>query len=313
MTWVVGIDTSCYTTSVCVLDDQGRLVADCRRMLTVKPGGRGLAQSEMVFQHTRNLPVVLEEALAEVGGAPAAIGATTCPRPLPDSYMPAFLVGSGFAKALALSHRIPLFSLSHQENHILAGIWSAGGPLSERFLAVHASGGTTEIVLTERRPAGIAVTLLGGSKDLHAGQFVDRIGVTLNLPFPAGRHLEALAETATGSVSLPVAADGLSVSFSGPASHADRMLAAGAEPAQIARAVEVCIAESLVRLIRAGIKATGVQEVLLAGGVTANRFIRHYVSEHLTSCRLFFPAPAYSPDNAAGAAYFALHGNLLSL
>jgi N6-L-threonylcarbamoyladenine synthase len=221
--------------------------------------------------------------------------------------MPAFLVGYGYAKALALSHRVPIFSLSHQENHILAGLWSAGGPLADRFLAVHASGGTSEIVLVERSGAGFEVSLLGGSIDLQAGQFVDRIGVALSLPFPAGRHLEALARTATGSVRLPVSVDGLSVSFSGPASHAARLITAGGEPAEIAHAVETCIAETLARLIQAGIRASGATDILLAGGVMANQHIRRYLSERLAQVgALYFPEPAYSPDNAVGAAFGSL-------
>lgn len=307
MSWVIGFDTSCYTTSVAVLNTNGELLADCRRLLTVKPGGRGLAQSEMVFQHTRNLPAVLEEALANVGDAPAAIGTTNCPRPLPDSYMPAFLVGEGYARSLAVSHKIPLFRLSHQENHILAGVWSASGPLSAKFLAVHASGGTTEIVVAERRGAGFAIELLGGSIDLQAGQFVDRVGVALNLPFPAGRHMEALASHAAGSVRLPVSVDNLSVSFSGPASHALRLIRAGGEPAELARAVEICIGETLAKLIASGVRSTGITEVLLVGGVVSNQFIRRYLKQRLSDmCVLFFPLPEFSPDNAVGAAFSLL-------
>ncbi|MDU4960424.1 MAG: O-sialoglycoprotein endopeptidase [Sporomusaceae bacterium] len=308
MNWVLGFDTSCYTTSVAILDLEGGLLADSRRMLTVRQGGRGLAQSEMVFQHTRNMPAVLEEALAKVAGAPAAIGVTDCPRPLPDSYMPAFLVGAGFAKALALSHRVPLLTLSHQENHILAGVWSAGGPYAERFLAVHVSGGTSEILLAQRlQGQRLALKLLGGTIDLHAGQFVDRVGVALGLPFPAGRHLEALARTATGSVRLPVAVTRLDASFSGPASQALRLISAGGEPAEIAYAVETCIAETVARLIHAAVAETGTTDVLLAGGVMANQHIRVYLEERLAAvCRLFWPQAAYSPDNAVGAAFYSL-------
>ena len=309
MSWVIGFDTSCYTTSVAILDTNGGLLADCRRMLTVKPGGRGLAQSEMVFQHTRNLPAVLEEALAKVGGVPAAIGTSSCPRPLPDSYMPAFLVGSGFARALALSHRIPLYKLSHQENHILAGVWSAGGSLSDRFLAVHASGGTTEIVLVSKCKGALNIQLLGGSIDLQAGQLIDRIGVGLGLPFPAGRHLEKLSQDATGSIRLPVSVSGLSVSFSGPASHAARLIQAGVEPAELARAAETCVAETVAQLISAAARSTGINDVLLAGGVMSNQFIRRYLQERLQhTANLFFPAPEFSPDNAVGAAYYAIRG-----
>jgi N6-L-threonylcarbamoyladenine synthase len=140
----LGIDTSCYTTSVALLDESGQLLADERKLLNVGPGQRGLSQSEMVFQHTRNLPGLLREALAEEVKI-AAVAVTERPRPQAGSYMPAFLVGAGLAKAIALTNRVPLRLFSHQENHILAGIWSSKMPPSRHFLALHVSGGTTEI------------------------------------------------------------------------------------------------------------------------------------------------------------------------
>ena len=94
---VLGLDTSCYTTSAALMDRQGNLLGDQRRLLTVKPGRRGLAQSEMVYQHTRNLPDLLE-ALELDGRRIAAIGVSAKPRPREDSYMPAFLVGLGLTR-----------------------------------------------------------------------------------------------------------------------------------------------------------------------------------------------------------------------
>lgn len=80
MNYVLGIDTSCYTTSVAILDEQGQLISDCRRILQVKTGGRGLRQSEMVFQHTRGLPELFAEACLPLG-KPAfkAIGVSAFP------------------------------------------------------------------------------------------------------------------------------------------------------------------------------------------------------------------------------------------
>lgn len=72
------------------------------------------------------------------------------PRPLPDSYMPAFLVGAGLAHSVSVLNNIPLWLISHQENHLLAGKWSAGGPDDERFLFLHASGGTTDLLTAEK-------------------------------------------------------------------------------------------------------------------------------------------------------------------
>lgn len=306
MSWFLGIDTSCYTTSVAAIDCQGKLLADCRKLLTVKPGGRGLSQSEMVYQHTRQLPALLAQAMSKVGEGPAAIGVTTCPRPLAGSYMPAFLVGSGYAQAMAISQRVPLFVLSHQENHVLAALWSIGQNIPDRFLAIHASGGTTELVLCESQGHYFSIQPLGKTLDLNAGQFVDRIGVRLDLPFPAGRHLEKLAQTANGLIKLPVAVRGFNLSFAGPASQAERLINQGCSAVELARAVELCIGQTLQRIILAAATATGVRTVVLAGGVMSNTFIRNHLLVSLEQLNILIPAAEYSPDNAVGAAVFCL-------
>lgn len=310
MKYFLGIDTSCYTTSAAILDENGNLISDARKLLTVKPGKRGLAQSEMVFQHTRNLPVLMEEILCQLGSPVhfSAIGVSGYPRPLPDSYMPAFLVGDGCAKVLAAAGGSLLCRISHQEAHIFAGIWSAGGPYSEQFLALHVSGGTTEIVKVSNTAECLSIALLGGSTDLHAGQFVDRIGVALGLPFPAGPHLERLAQQGRkDSVSIPSAVGGMKVSFSGPETHALRMHAQGYSPEIIAAGVEQCIATSLWALIKNAAQTTALSEVLLVGGVSSNQFIRSYLMEHCKTCHigLYIPDSRYSPDNAVGAAYLS--------
>ncbi|MDR7865295.1 MAG: O-sialoglycoprotein endopeptidase [Sporomusaceae bacterium] len=311
MKLVLGIDTSCYTTSVALMGVDGSLVADERRPLAVKPGGRGLAQSEMVYQHTRHLPELFAAAAANAGGplAFAAVAASTQPRSLPESYMPAFLVGAGYARVIAVAQAVPFVSLSHQEGHILAGAWSAGGPAAARFLAVHASGGTTEIALVTREAAGLKVEALGGTSDIAAGQLIDRIGVALGLPFPAGPSLEELALAAQDiPATLPVAVRGLKLSFAGPETQALRLLAKGDTPAAVAAGVQNCVADSLLGLCEAAIAATGAGAILFVGGVLANTYIRARITATLgaSGVSLHFPAARYSGDNAVGAACRAL-------
>ena len=308
----VGIDTSCYTTSTAALDQSGKLIADCRIPLQVKPGGKGLAQSEMVFQHVRNLPVVMKELRRAIGmeARIVAIGASWRPRPLEDSYMPAFLAGFGLAEALGAAMNCPVIGISHQENHVLAGMWSSGETFWEPFLAVHVSGGTTEILHVRQCPDRLDLELVGGSRDLHAGQFVDRVGVALGLPFPAGPHLEALAEKCSGPIAeLPVSVDGSQISFSGPESHVRRWLATAPDPSAVAAAVQECIAGSLLRSLMAAIDLTRSKTVLLVGGVAANRFIRAKLATELErrcAAVVRWPEPQYSGDNAVGAAWWAL-------
>ena len=271
-----------------------------------------MAQSEMVFQHVRNLPVVMKELRHAIGmeARIVAIGASWRPRPLEDSYMPAFLAGFGLAESLGAAMNCPVVRISHQENHVLAGMWSIGEAFGEPFLAVHASGGTTEILHVRQCSDRLDLALVGGSCDLHAGQFVDRVGVALGLPFPAGPHLEALAEKCCGPVpELPVSVDGNQISFSGPESHVRRWLAAAPEPAAVAAAVQECIAGSLLRALMAAIDQTRSKTVLLVGGVAANRFIRAKLATELErrcAAVVRWPEPQYSGDNAVGAAWWAL-------
>ncbi|MBP2653007.1 MAG: tsaD 2 [Firmicutes bacterium] len=310
MSYILGIDTSCYTTSVALFTEDNHCIADGRKLLAVKPGNRGLAQSEMVYQHTRNLPEVFSKVIKAANSRVeiSAVGVTVKPRPIANSFMPAFMVGDSFAKVLALTHGAKYYPISHQENHILAGIWSACGPNTERFLAVHASGGTTEITAVTYTKPNIKVELLGGSIDIAAGQFIDRIGVTLGLSFPAGPSLEALALNGHAApASLPVAAKDFTISFAGPESHARRLLAKGDNHSAIAAGVELCVSKSLAKLITSAIKATGLKDILLVGGVNANKFIRNFLIDtfNTTGCKLYFPEQQFSSDNALGAAYFA--------
>lgn len=311
MSVYLGIDTSCYTTSVAIMDCNGNLLADKRKILSVKPGGRGLSQSEMVFQHTRNLPELIEAAVTGLGNplVLSGIGASAYPRPLPNSYMPAFLVGSGYAKSLAALFNVPLFQISHQEGHIFSGIWSAGGPQENQFLAIHVSGGTTEIVKVVKGQDDVTISLLGESLDLHAGQFIDRVGVAIGLPFPTGRHLETLAlKSSETSIAIPICVKNVNVSFSGPATHALRLLEKGEAPENVAAGVQLCIGKTISKMIKNAVIVTGVKEILLVGGVLSNEVIREYLSKILLSegLNLYFPQKEFSPDNSVGCAYYAL-------
>lgn len=310
----LGIDTSCYTTSVAVLDEAGKLIGEGRKILDVKPGRCGLQQSEMVFQHTRNLPNLLEGVLQGMDYELAAIGVSGYPRPLENSYMPAFLAGTGVARTLAAATGARLNIISHQENHLEAGVWSAGGPDAERFLLLHASGGTTDLLLAERQADGrYKLTEIGGSIDLHAGQFIDRVGVALGLQFPTGPELEKLAATAKAEqmVELPVSVRKLNVSLSGPATAALRKLEAGADGAGLALGVQYALAETFTRMLRNGAAEFKVNAVLLVGGVASNGYIRRHVTEKLAKRRVsvWVPQARFSCDNATGCAAFAYRMN----
>ena len=172
---VLGFDTSCYTTSVAAVDLAGNPVVSCRKLLPVAMGERGLRQSDALFIHVRQLPGLVEELAEQIRGREiVAVCASTKPREDENSYMPVFQAGDAQARGVAALLGVPCFASNHQRGHIEAALVGTGipeGPL----LAVHLSGGTTELVQYD----GEHVTLIGGSHDLHAGQVVDRTGVAL--------------------------------------------------------------------------------------------------------------------------------------
>jgi N6-L-threonylcarbamoyladenine synthase len=303
----LGIDTSCYTTSAALFNSFGALLADKRATLGVKPDKRGLRQSEMVFRHIKNLPALLDEIFASAHIGLKAIAVSERPRPFLKSYMPAFASGVAVARSLAAALGVKLYLPSHQENHIEAGLWSTGALRGGCFVVLHVSGGTTELVLAKRLEGRLSVAAIGGGIDLSAGQYIDRIGVEMGLPFPAGRPLEDLAAQATGSLDVPVAVNGLSVSYSGPFSASRRLLQKGADKPSLAAGIQTALAECFARLIMNACAHTSCREALLVGGVASNLFIRGYMAEKMDKAGIgvYFPAPEFCRDNAVGCAAIA--------
>lgn len=304
---LLGIDTSNYRTSLCLAQEDGRIVAEAKRLLKVKEGKRGLQQSEAVFQHVMNLPE-LSEQMKWNEHEIVAVCVSEKPRPVDRSYMPVFKVGEGLAKSLAAYLRIPLHLTTHQEGHIAAGEYTAEKrPQSDRFLAVHLSGGTSELLVCERQSTGYTIEKVGGTIDLHAGQLVDRIGVALGLPFPAGPELEQLAKQAAGDFRISSSVDNLTFSFSGPEAALLRAVEAGNVPAaDIARATEQCIANTLEKVLRLAIEQGLPRKILIVGGVAANQYMRERLIKRLehpaVKASLYFCDPVYSGDNAYGVA-----------
>ena len=143
---VLGLDTSCYTTSVAAVALDGRVLASVRRLLVVNQGGRGLRQSEGVFQHTQNLPELMAQLHEQLSDLEiVAIAASFTPRDVEGSYMPVFTVGSGMAQVLAGALHVPLYRTDHQSGHVAAARIDSGLPKGPH-LALHLSGGTTEVL-----------------------------------------------------------------------------------------------------------------------------------------------------------------------
>ena len=302
MSAVLGIDTSCYTTSAALVSVEGELLGSARRLLTVGEGERGLQQSQGLFQHVKNLPDMIGQVMQ---GAPqiCAVCASVRPRPAEESYMPVFRAGESQARAAAALLRVPFYPVSHQEGHVRAAMVDAGIAAGRPFLALHLSGGTTEILLADQG----RLTLLGGSLDLHAGQLVDRTGVRMGLGFPAGPALEKLAMQAAPQGLLGVSIKGTSCNLAGAENKIERWLAQGEiSREQIAAEVFDFLCRTIERMIENACEATGARQALLAGGVASSTLLRSMLNvrakKRRLNCRLHYAHPELSGDNAVGVA-----------
>ena len=299
---VLGLDTSNYTTSAAVYDgEEGR---NQGRLLEVRPGELGLRQSDALFQHVKHLPEVVEALLGEEGlGTVQAVGASTRPRAVEGSYMPCFLAGASQGQVLSQVLGVPFYAFSHQQGHLAAAAWSAGrlDLLDRPFLAWHLSGGTTELLRVEPEEDGVAVRaeILGGTSDISAGQLIDRTGVLLGLPFPAGKGVEKLSRQAQKREYYKVKVNGLTFSLSGMENKVRQMVQRGEEPAEIAWFAQ----ETVCRVVQACTKAAMEEypglPVLCSGGVASNGRLKELLRQN---CGALFAQPQFSTDNAMGTA-----------
>lgn len=295
MSFFLGIDTSNYTTSA-ALFDENELVKSVQYKLKVKEGERGLRQSDAVFQHTVNLPKAMEE----IGAVSCleAVSYSAYPRDAEGSYMPCFLCGEAAARSIAAVCGVKLYAFSHQAGHVAAAIYSSGAKfLNEtEFLSFHVSGGTTELLHVA---AGGKITLLGGTLDLNAGQAIDRAGVMMGLSFPCGPELEKLAQGCRPYGKPAVCVNGFGCNLSGIENKVGGMLKKGVPHGEIAAYVIESVKLTLAKLTDNALAQYPNLPVLFAGGVTGNKLIRSYMTEHYQS---YFAEPQFAADNAAGTA-----------
>lgn len=300
----IGIDTSCYTTSAACAEN-GSIVSDRRTMLRVASGERGLRQSDGVFQHVRNLAEIMPALMADAERTRIkAVAVSTRPRPEQDSYMPVFLAGKTAAITLANALDVRLIELSHQQGHVRAALYGNEQLMGRRFLGMHISGGTTEMFTVG---TNLEIGLIGGCADLHAGQLVDRVGVSLGMAFPSGKYMEALASEKSGepAVRLPIWVRGTQCSFSGTESAAQRLIEQDVDGADIAYAVYDAMARTFHKLIVNAADASGLDCVLIAGGVASSGLLRKMLRERMVKrghVDVRFGEARLSSDNAVGIA-----------
>lgn len=301
MALCVGFDTSNYTTSAAWWD--GREGRNESRILDVPQGALGLRQSDALFLHVRRLPDVVARLLTDRDDLHQAkvVAASSRPRAAEDSYMPCFLAGVCEAKTLASALGAEYMEFSHQQGHLAAAAWSAGREdlLDQPFLAWHLSGGTTELLLVQPKNGVPYAEKIGGTTDISAGQLLDRTGVLLGLPFPAGKYVDELYYRADSTSSFRVKANELYFSLSGVENKVKSLREMGETEANIARFAVDTVVGAVYRVTNAAKKMYPGLPVLCSGGVASNSVLRSVLQDAV------FALPEYSRDNAMGIAVLA--------
>ncbi|KAB2330020.1 tRNA (adenosine(37)-N6)-threonylcarbamoyltransferase complex transferase subunit TsaD [Bacillus mesophilum] len=303
--WIMGIETSCDETAVAIVKNGKEIVSNIvsSQIESHKRFG-GVVPEIASRHHVEQMTIVIEEAMKEADitfSDLTAIAVTEGP-----GLVGALLVGVNAAKALAFAHNIPLVGVHHIAGHIYANrlLTEMKFPL----LSLVVSGGHTELVYMKEHGH---FEVIGETRDDAAGEAYDKVARTLNLPYPGGPHIDRLAQLGEPTIPLPRAwleEDSYDFSFSGLKSavintvHNAEQRGEKIEPEALAASFQQSVIDVLVTKAAKAAKAYKVKQVLLAGGVAANKGLRAALQETfepLDEIELVIPPLSLCTDNAA--------------
>lgn len=300
----LGIDTSNYASSIAVIDyEKNEVLLNEKQFLPVKQGECGLRQQDAVFSHIKNLIDMLELVhnkfdLSRV----QAVGVSVKPTNEEGSYMPCFLVGKLLSQMVKAVKDIPVIQTTHQDGHLNSALFSLNNEslYSQKIIVFHVSGGTTDMILVDN---GNIVETVGSSNDLFAGQAVDRLGVKLGFPFPAGVYVSQLAQQCSETIKPKVSVKGLSCNLSGLQNQCEKLIADGRDNSYVCKYCLSFIARTLIKMAENARKEFGNLPIVFVGGVMSSGTIKEIVQENMDNT--YFVQPVFSSDNAIGTAAVA--------
>lgn len=309
--YILAIETSCDETSVAIVEDGVRVHSNVvsSQVETHRKFG-GVVPEIASRKHVESITWMLQEALEQADltlDDLSAIAVTQGP-----GLIGALLVGVAAAKALALTLELPLIGVHHIAGHIYAN--QLVQPIEYPAMALVVSGGHTELVYLEGEGR---FRIIGQTRDDAVGEAYDKVARALYLPYPGGPHIDRLAHEADHEIELPRAwlePDSYDFSFSGLKSavlnivNQARMRGEALQSAQIALGFQTSVIDVLVTKAVRAVQEYGARQLILAGGVAANRGLRAQLAARCEELGvpLLVPPLAYCTDNAAmiGAAAF---------
>ncbi|PFG03928.1 tRNA (adenosine(37)-N6)-threonylcarbamoyltransferase complex transferase subunit TsaD [Bacillus sp. es.034] len=303
-TLVLGIETSCDETAVAIIRNGTEIVTNIvsSQIESHKRFG-GVVPEIASRHHVEQVTYVLEEALEQAGMTMEDIDCVAVTEG--PGLVGALLIGVNAAKALAFAHDKPLVGVHHIAGHIYANrlVKEMRFPL----LSLVVSGGHTELVLMKDHGS---FEVIGETRDDAAGEAYDKVARTLGLPYPGGPHIDRLAHVGEVSLDLPRAwleEGSYDFSFSGLKSavintlHNAKQKGMTIHPEDLAASFQASVIDVLVTKTVKAVKEHGVEQVLLAGGVAANKGLRAALQEAFEEmeAELVIPPLSLCTDNAA--------------
>ena len=304
---VLGLETSCDETAAAIYDSAAGLRAHVLHSQAAMHAIYGGVVPELAARdHVGRIQTLVKATLDEAGLRADQIDGIACT--VGPGLIGALLVGASFAEGLAAALGVPVIGVHHLEGHLLAPMLEARKP-EFPFVALLVSGGHSMLA----RVDGVGrYEILGETLDDAAGEAFDKTAKALGLPYPGGPELAKLAAGGNSGVfkfARPMTdRPGLEFSFSGLKTAVLTALPRATDPqgrADLARGFEEAVTDTLAIKCERALDATGLNRLIVAGGVGANQRLRARLQEAIEARGgdLFFPRPAFCTDNAAMIAY----------
>ena len=267
--YCLGIESTAHTFGASVVTEEGKILTDVRDVYASKPG-TGIHPREAADHHSEIAAKVVSGALLEAGvtggqldGVAVALG---------PGLGPCLRVGATVARAIASCFEKPLIPVNHAIGHIEIGTLTTG---AVDPLVVLVSGGHTAILAF----SGGKWRIFGETEDITLGNLYDMFAREINLPSPAGPQIEKLATKSSNFVPLPYVVKGNDVSYSGLLTASLAKLRSGASLADVCYSMQEVSSSMLTEAVERSLAYTRKKEVLLTGGVAANKALQKKLAE----------------------------------
>ena len=301
---ILGIESSCDDTAAAVLVDR-HIRSNIVASQDVHREHGGVVPELAARAHLQNIIPVVDQALSKANIDKKEVNAVAYT--LGPGLIGSLLVGNSFAKSLAMSLNVPLIEVNHMQAHLLVHFEKSIPNPSFPFIGLTVSGGHTQLVLV-KSPNRMEV--IGQTLDDAVGEAFDKVGKMIGLPYPAGPYIDKYAQDGEPNISFSIPkVPGLDFSFSGLKTSALNTINSENLDEQIKADIACAFVDAVVDTLtikcQRAIEETKINQLVVAGGVSANKQLQHALVSMLKkeNGEVFFPRNEYCTDNGAMVAY----------